>query len=254
MVHKTIYRAGNGEALRWACRFLAKEGISSTDRPGPEVTHLLLPAPSFQADGTLKGGGDLEEILAALPRDITVLGGNLSHPALAGYKTMDLLQDGEYTAKNAAITADCAIRVAAQNLPVVFDGCPILVIGWGRIGKCLAKLLQGLGAQVTVAARKEADRNLAGALGFNAVDAKELIGKLGVFRVIFNTAPAMVLTKELAEECRPGCLKIELASRPGIEGDDVVSALGLPGKMAPESSGKLMAQTIIRRLEQEEGL
>ena len=254
MVHKTIYRAGKGEALRWACRFLAKEGISSTDRPGPEVTHLLLPVPSFQADGTLKGGGDLGEILAALPRDIMVLGGNLSHPALAGYKTIDLLQDGEYTAKNAAITADCAIRVAGQNLQVVFDGCPILVIGWGRIGKCLAKLLQGLGAQVTVAARKETDRNLAGALGFGAVDAKELTGKLRVFRVIFNTAPAMVLTKELAEECRPGCLKIELASRPGIAGDDVVSALGLPGKMAPESSGKLMAQTIIRRLEQEEGL
>ena len=254
MVHKTIYRAGYSEAIRWACRFLAKKGFSITDRPGAEVTHLLLPVPSFEPDGRIRGGGILEHILADLPPDITVMGGNLHHPALAGYKTVDLLWDGAYTAQNAAITADCAIRVAGQRMKTVFAGCPILVIGWGRIGKSLALGLRGLGAQVTVAARKEADRHLLEALGFGAADSTDLSGKLSEFRVIFNTVPAMVLTKEAACQCKADCVKIELASRPGIEGDDVVSALGLPGKMAPESSGKLIAQTVVRLLEQEEAL
>jgi hypothetical protein len=41
-------------------------------------------------------------------------------------------------------------------------------------------------------------------------------------------------------------VKIELASSPGLEGDDVIEALGLPGKYAPETSGKLIARTILR--------
>ena len=250
MEHRTIYQAGYSEATRWACRYLGKQGYAITDHPREDVTHLLLPAPSFEADGRIKGGGILEHLLTDLPGDITIIGGNLSHPALAGYRCLDLLLDGEYTARNAAITADCAIRVAGQRMPVAFRGCPMLVIGWGRIGKCLAQQLKALGAQVTVAARKEKDRHLLSALGFDPLDTDRLDGRLGPFRVIFNTAPTMLLPRHLAAQCRPDCIKIELASRPGIEGEDVVHALGLPGKMAPESSGALIAQTIIRRLEE----
>ena len=134
---------------------------------------------------------------------------------------------------------------------IVFEGCPMLVIGWGRIGKCLAHQLARMGARVTVAARKERDLHIIAALGFGAMDTNGLDGRLGQFRVIFNTAPAMVLDRQLAEQCRADCVKIDLASKPGIEGEDVVSALGLPGKMAPEASGKLIAQTIARLLGKE---
>lgn len=246
----TFFPAGYSEATRWACRYLTKEGFRIADHPNSDVACLLLPVPSFGADGRIKGGGILEHILTDLPGNITVIGGHLSHPALAGYRCLDLLLDGEYTARNAAITADCAIRVAGQQMTTVFEGCPMLVIGWGRIGKCLAQRLRALGAHVAVAARKEADRNTLKALGFSSLDTNDLNGTLGQFRVIFNTVPAMVLNRELTGGCRPDCIKIELASQPGIEGTNIISALGLPGKMAPESSGKLIAQTIIRRLKE----
>ena len=142
MEHRRIYRAGYSEAIRWACQFLTKDGIALSEEPAADVTHLLLPVPSFEGDGRIKGGGILEHILADLPQEITVIGGNLNHPALDGYRTVDLLKDGLYTAKNAAITADCAIRVAGAHLKTVFAGCPVLVIGWGRIGKCLAAQLK----------------------------------------------------------------------------------------------------------------
>ena len=251
MKNKLLYRAGYSEAIRWACRFLAEKGVAMTDTPNAHVTHLLLPVPSFEHDGRIRGGGILEHILADLPTNITVIGGNLNHPALCGYKTMDLLRDGLYAAQNGSITADCAIRVAGNHLSRVFAGCPILIIGWGRIGKALAAQLKAMGAAVTVAARKESDRQMLLALGYGAENTATLGSGLARYRVIFNTAPAPIL-EETQTRCVPECIKIELASQPGIEGPDVIKALGLPGKMAPESAGKLIADTIARLLESEE--
>jgi hypothetical protein len=52
--------------------------------------------------------------------------------------------------------------------------------------------------------------------------------------------------------CRPDCVKIDLASIQGIYGSDVIHARGLPGKQTPESSGILIANTIIRLLRKED--
>ncbi len=241
-----VYAGGRTPALRHGCRELAKMGISVADEPGPAVTHLLLPAPAFEKDGRIKGGGALEHILADLPEGITVIGGNLDHPILVGYKKVDLLHDGMYVAKNAAITADGALRLAGQYMDTVFEGCPVLIIGWGRIGKCLGRMLKALGADVTIAARKASDRDLAAALGYGVEDPGSLEGGLRRYEVIFNTVPAMVLDGERIRFCRKDCIKIELASVPGMAGTDVIDGRGLPGKLTPASSGRLIAQTVKR--------
>jgi dipicolinate synthase subunit A len=69
---------------------------------------------------------------------------------------------------------------------------------------------------------------------------------IDAYRVIFNTVPSPVITEDESAQCRSDCLKIDLASEVGIAGDDVLWARGLPGKDAPESSGKLIAKTILR--------
>ena len=223
-----------------------------TDSPAPDVTHLLLPVPSFEPDGRIKGGGMLEHLLSDLPENIAVIGGLLQHPFLTGYKTIDLLNDSYYVAHNAAITADCAIRIAGKNLPVVFSGCPILVIGWGRIGKCLADQLRAMGARVCVAARKESDRAMLRALGFCTEDPAALSHSLIRYRVIFNTAPQPILSESQLQHCQPECLLIDLASEKGIDSKKVIWARGLPGKDAPESSGMLIARTVIRHIRHRE--
>jgi len=114
-----IYRAGNTSALQFACQDLARQGLEITAQPAPDVTHLLLPVPSFEADGRIKGGGIPAHILADLPENITVVGGNIRSLSLHGYRTLDLLQDAQYVAENAAITADCTIRVAREQLGCV---------------------------------------------------------------------------------------------------------------------------------------
>lgn len=232
-----FYCAGSNRALYYAAAFLMEEGAIFLPCPDHTVTHLLLPIPSFEADGSIKGGGDLTEILARLPKTVTVIGGNLKRPELAEYETLDLLEDPWYLARNASITAHCALELALAKLPITLEKCPVLIVGWGRIGKCLAKLLHGLGACVTVAARKESRRVMIDALGYQSCAIEDI--RTEKYRLIINTVPAMVLP------AAPGtALKMDLASTPGIGGKDVMQARGLPGKLAPESSGTLIAQTI----------
>ena len=233
-----FYPAGYTAALTHAVNILQQQGYTVLTSP-LQATHLLLPVPSFEPDGSVKGGGSIDALLATLPKDITILGGNLVCDALAGYKTVDFLQDPHYVAMNANITAHCAIKLAMSKLPVTLDACPVLVIGWGRIGKCLARLLRMLDADVTVAARKASDRAVLASLGYKAADTATLDTTL--YRVIFNTAPAMV-----SASCPGNALKIDLASKPGLGSMDVLWAKGLPAREAPESSGKLIADTAIR--------
>ena len=236
-----LYPIGSTAALRFAVNFLHNEGIPLVDHPTPEVTHLLLDVPSFSPDGTLRGGGTVGKILSMLPPITIVIGGNLDHPDLSEHQTVDLLHDETYLSMNAAITADCALQVAAKELQTTFRETPTLIIGCGRIGRCLAQMLKSLGSEVTVATRNESHRSALLSLGYHTVD---MDTTLTPYRLIFNTAPEPVFTQAITN-CR-NCVKIDLASRKGLAGDDVLWARGLPGIYAPESSGRLIADTFLR--------
>ncbi len=247
-----FYIHGSSPVQRFAAEHLARRGISIAQEPGPEVTHVLLGVPSFDPAGQLKGGGTVSELLAHCGPDVTVIGGNLDGPAFQGQKVLDLLKNETYLCKNAAITADCALTIGAQALPVVLPGCPVLILGWGRIGKCLAQRLRALGADVAVAARKPGDRAMLKALGCRTEDPAALRHGLIRYRLIYNTVPAPVLGEEAVALCREDCVLVELASRPGIASNRVISARGLPGKDAPGSSGALIAETILSHLAEKE--
>ena len=254
MNEPVFYTAGRTNAIVVAEKILQGYDFRFASCPDRSVTHLLLGVPAFEADGTLKGGGRLTDILPLLSPEVTVCGGMLKHTSLEGYRTLDLLEAPEYVAENARITAHCAVSLAMQKLPVTLWRCPVLVIGWGRIGKCLAQLLKSIGAVVTVAARKETDRAMLNALGYDCVDTLALGNGLARYRVIFNTAPEMVLSKEDMQQSAADCLKIDLASKPGMDAPDVLWARGLPGKDAPETSGQLIVRSILRLLSKRKGV
>lgn len=245
MSRTLLYPAGSTDAVHIAAKKLALPVI---DHPTPEVTHVLLDVPGFRSDGMLRNGDSPERVLERLPENVTVIGGNLIHTALGDRKTIDLLRDEIYLARNAAITARCAIRLALPYLGITLLGCPVLIIGYGRIGKSLALLLKSLGAEVTVAARKASDRAMIEALGLHAASTDALNTTVGKFRLIYNTVPAPILGKDAPY--RPDCIAIELASKPGIAGR-VIDGRGLPGKLAPESSGALIAETITRLIKED---
>lgn len=230
MGQATVFPIGKGRAVSFAARILEQKGVRVVEAMGKSVTHVLLDVPTKEAE------------LSEIPTGVTIIGGNLD-AIEDGYTKIDLLREEQYLSENAAITADCALRLLGDRLPVAFRGCPILVIGWGRIGKCLAYMLKALDADVSVAARKPSDLGMLTAMGYGAVDLREIDPCL--YRAIINTAPAEVLAWEGEE----ACVKIDLASRLGMAGDNVLWARGLPGKMLPEESGACIARGVLRHLE-----
>lgn len=218
---------GNG-ATGYAALYLKAAGLPVTDTLGADTTHLLLPVPTRSFDD--------------LPEDVTIVGGNLH--CLPGYDTIDLLKDAVYLEENAAITARCALPLIGKEL----KDLPVLVLGWGRIGKRLGVYLADAGAKVTIAVRKESDVDMIQALGYEGIFLHQAASVLPRFGAVLNTIPAMVLP---AFQCRPDCVLLELASRPGMAGNNIIRASGLPGKYAPRESGELIARRLLAILKEE---
>lgn len=250
MENVLIYPAGATPACLAAAKALQAKGVGITDHITPEATHLLLDIPSFTSSGTLRSGADFSQLMALLPEHITLIGGNLPEKIASKYPSLDLLKDDTYQFENAAITAECALRIASERIPFTLRGSSVLIVGWGRIGKHLAFLLQAYGSRVTILSRSQPHRAEAASFGFHAIGPKELPKAIPGFRILFNTAPGLMIPKEIAE-LSPHSLKIDLASSPGMEGADVVKANGLPGILTPESSGRLIADTALRLIQEE---
>lgn len=175
----------------------------------------------------------------------------------AGIVPVDYLLREEMAVANAVPTAEGALRIAMEHLPQTLCGMNCLVIGYGRIGKLLAHRLTGLGARVTVAARKFEDMAWIYAFGWRGAWTNRLSGNLGQFQAVFNTVPAPVLGRDLLEELPRGCLCIDVASAPGFDveeakalGLNAIRALGLPGKSAPLTAATAIRDTLYHILQE----
>lgn len=245
MHNSCVFFAGITPALTYVRRQLSAMGIPIAESPGWDTGHLFLDVPSFRPGSPLCDSGNLDTLLGALPKDTVIWGGNLDTEALEGFRRVDLLKDEIYLAENAAITADCTIQIAAPLLTATWSQTPTLIIGWGRIGKCLGQLLKNMGCPVTIAARNSTDRAALGSLGYQTADTNGLKDILPRFRLIVNTVPAMMIPEEDSHLIE-NIVGIDLASKKGMAGEHVVWARGLPGIYAPESVGKLMAKSFLR--------
>ena len=170
-----------------------------------------------------------------------------------GLTLLDYADREELAIANAVPTAEGAIQLAMEELPVTIHGTPVLVVGYGRVGSAVARRFAALGAQVTVAARRAEQRAMARADGMSAVSPEEMGGPC---RLILNTVPAPILTRRVLERFAPPCLILDLASHPGGTdrtaaeklGFSVIHALALPGRVAPETAGAAIKDTLLHML------
>ena len=249
MTDSTVFFAGTTPALNWTKQTMKAGGIVPAESPDWNIRHLILDVPSFRNGDPLCGNRKLDTLLEALPHNIIIWGGNLNHPRLSGYHTIDLLRDEDYLLENAAITADCTIDLLSPKLDGAWNKQNVLIIGWGRIGKCLARKLQALGCSITVSARSQDDIEQLQSLGISTIPTSLARLYTDAFSLIINTVPAPVLSSE--DTALLSCIKIDLASTKGLDGNNVIWARGLPGQFAPERSGKLIAKTILRLWKEE---
>lgn len=171
---------------------------------------------------------------------------------------LDMVKREELAVLNAISTAEGAIQIAINETPRNLHGNNVLVLGFGRIGKVLSKMLDGIGARVACEARKTTDLAWIKAYGYEPINLIDLKENLNRFDIIINTIPYIVLNKEMLQEVKKDALIIDLASNPGGVDKQAVKeleikfnwALSLPGKVSPVTSAEFMKETLLNMLKE----
>lgn len=165
---------------------------------------------------------------------------------------IDIIKREELAVLNTISTAEGAIEIIIANTNKIVHGSQVLILGFGRIGKVLARKLVGLSAKVTCAARKDEDLAWIKAYGHMAININSIGENLSEYDVIINTVPHLILTEDKIKYIRDDCLLVDLASNPG--GIDkkaaknknlkLIWALALPGKVAPVTTAEFIKDTV----------
>ena len=167
-------------------------------------------------------------------------------------KVIDIMKREELSVLNAISTAEGAIKIAIEETPKNIHGSNVLVMGFGRIGKVLSHMLNGLGAKVSCEARKNSDLAWIKAYGYDAIPIADLNDNLYKFDIIINTIPYILLDRDALENVKEDALVIDLASNPGGVDRNAIKekqikfvwALSLPGKISPVTSAEFIKETL----------
>lgn len=223
---------------------------------------IIAPLPFAKGEELLNtplysGEISIMEVLNRVNTQQMLLGGHIAskwHEQARGkgIKLIDYFNREELKILNAIPTAEGAIQVAMQNTDKTVHGSNALVVGFGRVAKVLANMLQGIGANVYVCARDISQLALAKAYGYQEIPFQHLNSFLPKMELIFNSVPNLVIGKAELENISNESLIIDLASHPGgvdsIEakklGINTIWALALPGKVAPISAAMAIKETI----------
>lgn len=165
---------------------------------------------------------------------------------------IDIMKREELAVLNTIATAEGTIQIAIENTNKIIHGSEVLILGFGRIGKVLARKLAGLSAKVTCAARKDEDLAWIQAYGHKATNINTIDENLRQYDIIINTVPHIILNEERLKYVKKESLLIDLASNPGgidkkaVKDNQLkfVWALSLPGKVAPTTSAEFIKDTI----------
>lgn len=179
-----------------------------------------------------------------------------------GKRIFDFFENEEFQRKNALPTAEGAVSILMRELPCTVYDLPVAVTGYGRVSKALVRLLLGMGARVTVGARKERDLLAARALGCHTVrlsDQNAVSVLADGQTAVLNTVPHWLFTDDVLKSMTDRPLMIDLASAPGgidggaaaARGIRVIWALSLPGKYAPVTAGNIIGDTVLELLREE---
>ncbi len=229
---------------------------------------VVLPLPALGPEGALNAplsgkSHPPEEILDSLRPGQLVCAGIVAAPLRAmaeerGLTLRDYFAREELAVLNAVPTAEGAIQIAMEELPITLHGARVLIVGFGRLGRALVPRLRALGAHVWVSARRYEQQAAAEGMGAGVEGMDRLPDWLCGYDLVINTVPAPVLGVEELSALKEGALVIDLASRPGgvdmkaaaALGVRVIWALSLPGKVAPVTSGRYIKDTVYHLMDE----
>lgn len=169
---------------------------------------------------------------------------------------IELFERDDVAIYNSIPSAEGAVMMAMQNTDITLHGSVSIVLGFGRTGITLARVLQGLGAKVHIGVRREEHYARAYEMGLRPFFTKDLIAEVVDADLLFNTVPSLLVTAQVIAAMPSRTVIIDLASKPGgtdfrfaeRRGVKALLAPGLPGIVAPKTAGRIIASVISRLL------
>ena len=255
----------------------AMKDMRSTDVKSAEVclkdaSALILPVRSNDREGLIGGNSSAcpvalnEKILNTMGDRAPIYCGIASEELRSMAKKTDhplyeVMEHDDIAIPNAVLTAEGTLFYVMEQLPVGLRELHIAVFGYGRVGKACAELFSAVGSRVTVFCRHRADWEAGRENGFDIRYYGGTGAILPKVDVLINTVPAIVVTEEIMKQLKLKCHIVDLASYPGgvepipKEAYDLFSLMlpGIPGKYAPITAGRILAEYYERELEKQKG-
>ncbi len=272
---QTLVLIGGDARSRYLNTYFSEQGFSTycfgidsaidravlLDTLRSNIAAVVLPLPATRDGKTVNIPltGDIlpiADLCAVLQPGTAVFGGmlpkQLSEQFFSkGIQAVDYY-DEEVVLQNAVLTAEGAMQVLRAQTDRPLSALHIAVVGYGRVGRAIAKALKGQACTPTVAARREEIRRQAIGDGCNAVSVAELQQDPSKPDVLINTVPARLFPAETLQKTKPEVLLLEIASAPfGIDleaakalGRKAINAQSLPGKTAPQAAAVILGKKI----------
>lgn len=173
-----------------------------------------------------------------------------------GFRIVSYLTN-DFAIKNNYITVEGIIETIVNHSDKAIYGSKIAILGYGKLGVICAKVLKNMKAQVTVVARNDKDRLHASIYDFAVLDYSEFAKRITEYDFIINTVPNKVIANDtLASLIGTETTIIDVSSPPfGLDHEfaktNQIKAFllpGIPGKIAPKTSGLILGETIYKQI------
>jgi len=164
-----------------------------------------------------------------------------------------------YVVKNACITAEGALGYIIFNTDTSLIDMPVLILGYGRVGKALVKTFKDNYVTLSVATNDPLEYALASMYANNVFSLDDLCDNTKGYKAIINTVPKLILNEKILKKISKDCFILDLASKPG--GVDYyfakknelnyLHALSVPAIVAPKAAALILKDAIIERLDKD---
>lgn len=215
---------------------------------------ILLPIPTSRDEKYLTDSEiPISELSSLINGETLIVGYGIPRELLnyasdGGARLLDLSCDEDFLLENARLTANGTLGYILTNYQRDISELRIGVVGYGRIGRELTRLLLMLSSAVCVYTTRETVAMELGEMGVGCelVSADICVAPLDI---LINTAPARLFEEKRLPR---GADIIDLASGSNFEPSErLIKLPSLPNRYYPLSSGRLYAERVRRFLKSE---
>ena len=171
-----------------------------------------------------------------------------------------LMNDLNVIKENAIPTVEGILADIITNTEKTINDSNILVFGYGNIGKVLVNCLDLLGANISVGVILDDDKKNLDNKNINcfySYNRNQLISEISKTDVIVNTVPKTIIDSHDIRYINRNAYVLDISSHPHGIDNEVLDEyfiknklyLGIPGKVAPKTAGKILTKKINQIME-----